>query len=149
MEHLRNAKPGSFDVIYSSFFIRNHLCQFKKNSKVWEAEFVKFFKLAARAMKPGGRLVLLEEYIDNMQHADFAKQAGLKTHVVKPNEERLSLQDSEWVNMRLVRSSRKKYLDHFLAIGEVTPKQVKKVMEAYGLKHPEDVYLPSFLIARK
>jgi hypothetical protein len=149
IEHLKNAKPGSFDVIYSSFFIRNQLHQFGNNTTRWESEFVKFFKLAARAMKPGGRLVLLEEYIDNVKHADLAKRAGLKTHIVEPNEERLSLQDSEWVNMRLLRANRKNYLEHFLGNGTVTQQEVEKTMRAYGLKHPEDIYLPSFLIARK
>lgn len=139
---IKKFKPKSQNIIFASYLLNNII-----GRKGGLLDTINFIHYSMRALKPNGRLILIQDRIAVEDYRSIAKTLGLKTHII-PMTDKQAQEANAWaIEMR---STPKKRVSYITGQGkEHTIEYYRELAEKKGYKEPDELVRPVIIIIKK
>jgi len=147
MDTVSRLPPESKHLIVSSYFLN---CMIQKAGSMSEqaAWINHFVAMAKRALKPGGRLVLVQDKGTVPEYEQFTKRNGMD-FFVRPLSEIHAKRAHSWaIRSRATKSRKNKKLMEYYTIG-LTTRKLNALIQQGVITSNSDYVTPTLMILRK
>jgi len=145
VEAVKKLKPESQDIIFSSYLM-NEL-SYKTDTSGISLNRV-FLKEAKKALKPGGRIVLVLDKGGISTYKAIANELGLGFHSIPISDKAAEKSNAEYIRLRSDPVKRAKFIDNYLSQGLSHPDLM--LLQLLGaINSPTDYARPTIIILRK
>ncbi len=139
---IKKVKPRSQSIIFASYFLNNLLTKEKGLAEVME-----FIYDSMRALKPNGRLVLVQDHSNSDLYKRIGTMFGMKGHIIHLTDKQAQASKSWAIEMRSTPEKRTEFLnDQGGARGK---KKFEEEAKLGGYKEIQEISRPSIIILRK
>ena len=143
---LKMLEPESQHLIFSSYLI-NHLALYGKADPM--TNVAEFFAYAKKALKPGGRLILVQDRASISVVEEQAKGFGLKLFKKPLPDEKAAKSPAKFIRLRSTPKKRLVMLDRAIDIDPAIALSIGIIMKAVKVSKPDQLFEPTIFIMQK
>ncbi len=145
VEAVKKLKPESQDIIFSSYLL-NEL-SYKTDTRGISLNRV-FLKEAKKALKPGGRIVLVQDKGTISIYREIANELGLDFHSIPLSDKAAKKSNAEYIRLRSDHAKREAFLNSYLSQG-LPPADLMFLRLSGAINSQTDFLKPTIMILRK
>ena len=145
---LRKLKPNSQSVIFGSYVMNNMDYPHVVKGEFTDAKDV-FFNSALRALRPGGRLVLVNDKANMIDMLNDMKRLQISAFLRGISDRRLVDSASQSIRLRSTEEGRLKVMSHYLKVGPEFNRTVERMIKEGKLESYDDYARPVAIVIKK
>ena len=144
---MKKLPKASQDIVFASFFLNNY-CR-KEGKEKWNMRFLEYLMDAKRALKPNGRIIIIQNHVGAENYANLAIQAGLKATILKLPLEMIERSTAENIEKRATLMGRRKTVKRDVGDDFLYFQKLVDFAKKHNLKDVSDGFWPAAIIIRK
>ncbi len=144
---MRDLKPNSQHIIFSSFLL-SYLAVFGESQNMLK-NAGEFISAAKKALRPGGRLALVQGFAASQLIKDLALNYGLRFYKKVLTDEQAKKSPAHFIRSKATKKRRAHTLKELVDAGEINALGVTGLMHVLGLSEPEELLRPTVFVLRK
>ncbi len=144
---MKMLKPNSQHLIFSSYLL--NVLTAHQPSKNPLPTFVEFFISAKRALKPGGRLVLVQDRVSILLIKKLAENVGLTFFKKALSDTESAKSPAKFIRLRSTPQKRTRMIKKELESGRTQVFELAVIMNDAKVASPEQLFEPTILIMQK
>jgi len=146
---LKDVKPGSLDIIFGSYLVNTLSANAASCALEGYTCESAFFQLAGRALKPGGRLVLVQDKANVPFLRNYAASFGAGFHSIEIPDNVARNSPAKYIKWKSSPELRRKRVREYVKRGEVTQGEVDEMVRHGAVENLQDFAKPTIIIIRK
>jgi hypothetical protein len=146
---LAGLRPESQDLVVECFLLNNlHQVRDPLTGKTGDGAVV-FIRLAERALKPGGRIVLVQDNGSTADYQAIAHSMGLEFHAILIPEKKALKSSSPAIRARATVQKRQRITTHDAIYNPGTLEMYSALLHQGSIREPHELYIPTIMLLKK